>query len=91
MSDLVVPDSKAEKNVTKNDRAMHARGSCDMCKFCGIMSGASKEVTFVCRYNPPTVTAAAIPQGNGVGWAAAGFFPPVSRLDWCRCFEPVLQ
>ena len=24
----------------RNDRAMHSRGSCDMCKWCGIVSAA---------------------------------------------------
>lgn len=88
--ELIIPDRRAEKDAIRNERAMNARGSCDQCRWCGVLIGAAKEVTFVCRAKPPVVTAGAVPQGNGqIGWVAASFWPNVTKNDWCREFQPV--
>lgn len=91
MSDeLILSDRRAEKDAQRNDRAMHARGSCDQCRFCGALIGAAKEVTFVCRFKPPAVTAVAVQQPNGqMGWLAASSWPNVTKNDWCGEFAPV--
>lgn len=75
----------------RNDRAMHARGSCDMCKWCGIASAAGKIVTFVCRFNPPTTHAALVMSPQGPAWQGMTTWPNVDKTDYCSRYEPQLH
>jgi len=78
-------------NTDRNDRAMHARGSCDMCKYCGLVAGIDKTVTFVCRRYPPRVTAALVVGPQGPAWQGMTSWPNVSKSDYCGEYEPQLH
>ena len=75
----------------RNDRAMHSRGSCDTCKWCGIVSAADKVVQFVCRFNPPVVNAALVMGPQGPAWSGTSSWPNVAKTDWCSKYEPQLH
>lgn len=75
----------------RNDRAMHAHGSCDTCKFCGVVSGLDKALTFVCRLNPPVVNAALVMGPQGPSWSGITSWPNVTKTDWCSKHEPQLH
>ena len=73
----------------RNERTMHARGSCDMCRYCGIVSATDKIVTFVCRLKPPVVNAALVQTQQGPQWIGMTSRPNVQKTDWCGSFENV--
>jgi hypothetical protein len=87
-SELIVSDKARDRH----ERAMHASSGCDVCKFCGLLSNiGSKELTFVCRRNPPTVNSALVMRTQGPAWQAVTSWPQVSKNDWCGEFVAKLN
>jgi hypothetical protein len=87
---LITSDRRADRDAKRNDARMSARGSCDGCKFCGVVTAATKEISLICRKNPPTVFAQLVPQGpNQLAWMGTAMWASITKFDWCGSFEPV--
>lgn len=66
-------------------------GTCDNCQYCGVRTGPSNQLQLVCRFNPPTASAALMMTQGGPSWSIVGVFAPVEKGDWCSNFDAKLH
>jgi hypothetical protein len=86
----ITSERRSEKDARRNDARMSARGSCDGCKFCGVVTAATKEINLICRRNPPSVHAQLVPQGpQQAAWIGTAMWPSITKFDWCGEWAPV--
>lgn len=65
--------------------------ACEHCLHCGIQAGITREISLVCRVNPPTPACAWVPAAGGMEFKVATVWTPVSKSDWCGKFEQRLH